>query len=120
MPESRWVLMRCWVSADSTGTASPQRSALSAATELTPPPSERIATRFPLGFGQSSNVSARSNISSMFATRRIPACSKAASTMRSSAASAPVWDALARRPAVVRPTFMAMIGLVRVAFRQAR
>ncbi|MBA7680036.1 hypothetical protein ES703_88343 [subsurface metagenome] len=93
------------------GTSIPYLPALSAAMALSPPPSDKIATRFPLGSGQLLSTAATSNSSSAFGTLIIPACLNAASTIMLSPASEPVWEAAALAPAAVSPTLRTTIGL---------
>ncbi len=108
------------VSWASGGTCNPFASQVSAQRIPRPPAFVTIPTPSPPGGGWFASSVATSNISSRVSVRITPAWWNRASTVTSEACrSAPVWEAAARAPALLRPLFTATIGLRR-PIRRAR
>ena len=108
------------VPSDSSGTSSPAASHASATRMPGPPPLVSTATRRPAGAGCDDTTAATSNISSSVLARITPAWWNSASTAGSPAAIAAVCEDAARRPAPVRPAFIATMGLCREMRRAIR
>ena len=87
-----------------------------------PPPFVIIPMRLPCAGGWPETARAMSNNSTISRQRIPPACLIAASYILSLPAMDPVWDAVARAPALLLPAFTTRTGLLQafILFMKAR